>query len=200
MLHSFNRTDGAYPEGSLIFDSAGNLYGTTSQGGAHYGNGTVFELSPGANGRWTETVLYSFGGPGHTGTGPERLIADGAGNLYASNYSDNTIEKFTPDGVASVFASSGLNEPIGLAFDSAGNLYAANLGNNTIEKFTSGGVGSVFASGIANGVNGPEFLAFTDDAGQPLPLANQAPEPTSALLLLGSGAMLLPRRRRAAAL
>ena len=58
----------------------------------------------------------------------------------------NTIEKFTPSGVGTVFASVGLNIPGELAFDAAGNLYVANLGNNTIEKFTPGGVGSVFAS------------------------------------------------------
>ena len=66
--------------------------------------------------------------------------------LYVANAGNNTIEKFTSGGVGSVFASTGLNNPRGLAFDSAGNLYAANVGNNTIEKFTSGGVGSVFAS------------------------------------------------------
>ena len=55
-----------------------------------------------------------------------------------ANYGANTIEKFTPGGVGSVFATTGLNGPIGLAFDSAGNLYAANASNNTIEKFTPG--------------------------------------------------------------
>ena len=47
VLHSFNKngTDGYYLWASLIFDGAGNLYGTTWVGGT-YGNGTVFELSP----------------------------------------------------------------------------------------------------------------------------------------------------------
>lgn len=81
--------------------------------------------------------------------------------LYLSNNSDSTIMKFTSGGVASVFASSGLDQPRGLAFDSAGNLYAANLGAGTIEKFTPGGVGSVFAG---SGLNRTFGLAF-DSAG-----------------------------------
>src|SRR5207248_587153 len=71
---------------------------------------------------------------------------DSAGNLFVSNFGNNTIEKFTPGGIRSVFASSGLSQPEGLAFDSSGNLYAANWNDNTIEKFTSQGVPSLFAS------------------------------------------------------
>ena len=112
--------------------------------------------------------------------GPRGLAFDNAGYLYAANVTNNTIEKFNTAGVGSVFASSGLNYPIGLAFDSIGNLYAANLSNNSIEKFTSAGSPSVFAS---LGLNMPTFLAFTTDAGMPLPLANQVPEPTAAKLV-----------------
>ena len=74
-----------------------------------------------------------------------------------------TIEKFTPGGVGSVFASLGtpVTTLAGLAFDAAGNLYACTLNNNTIERFTPGGVGSVFAS---TGLNEPYGLAF-DSAG-----------------------------------
>ena len=78
-----------------------------------------------------------------------------------ANIGNNTIEKITPGGVGSVFASTGLSTPRGVAFDSAGNLYVANSGNNTIEKFTSAGIGSVFASA---GLNNPWGLAF-DSAG-----------------------------------
>ena len=90
------------------------------------------------------------------------LVPAGPGaNLYVANAGSNTIDKFTPGGTGSVFASSGLNFPFSLAFDSAGNLYAANYGDNTIERFTPGGVGSVFAS---TGLSLPEGLAF-DSAG-----------------------------------
>ena len=62
VLHSFGEgTDGFFPEAGLIFDAAGNLYGTTSGGGIHSG-GTIFELSPDGGGGWTENVLHSFGG------------------------------------------------------------------------------------------------------------------------------------------
>ena len=112
--------------------------------------------------------------------GPIGLAFDSAGNLYAANYGANTIEKFTPGGVGSVFANTGLNSPIGLAFDSAGNLYAANYGANTIEKFTPGGVGSVFAS---SGLSNPTFLAFA------------TPEPSAwAMFVIGVVALVLTKR------
>ena len=59
VLHNFAYQDGAYPHAGLIFDAAGNLYGTTSTGGA-LPYGTVFELTPTAGGGWTETVLHNF--------------------------------------------------------------------------------------------------------------------------------------------
>src|SRR5436190_1123223 len=74
------------------------------------------------------------------------LALDSGGNLYVANAGNSTIEKFTPNGVGSLFASTGLNVPVGLAFDSGGNLYAANFVGNTIEKFTPGGLGSLFAT------------------------------------------------------
>lgn len=51
--------DGELPDGKLVADAAGNLYGTTQSGGT-IGAGTVFELSPNGDGTWTETILYSF--------------------------------------------------------------------------------------------------------------------------------------------
>jgi uncharacterized repeat protein (TIGR03803 family) len=83
VLHSFNLHDGANPSDGLIFDASGNLYGTTGGGGA-FGYGTVFRLTPGASGGWTEKVLYSFTG-GDDGAIPHSdLIFDGAGNLYGT--------------------------------------------------------------------------------------------------------------------
>ena len=112
--------------------------------------------------------------------------------LYVANAGNNTIEKFTTSGSASVFANSGLNDPQGLAFDSAGNLYATNI-DNTIEKFTTSGSASLFAS---SGLNSPGFLAFTNDAGVPLKLANQqVPEPATWAMLCGSLGMLMGFKR-----
>jgi uncharacterized repeat protein (TIGR03803 family) len=78
--------DGAGPVGSLIFDRNGNLYGTTEGGGA-IGAGTVFELSPNADGSWTETILYSFCSLAGCLDGTEPvagLIFDSTGNLYGT--------------------------------------------------------------------------------------------------------------------
>jgi uncharacterized repeat protein (TIGR03803 family) len=62
--------DGCGPEASLVFDSAGNLYGTTYEGGpGGLGYGTVFKLSPDGSGNWKETTLHVFSGT-TDGAGP----------------------------------------------------------------------------------------------------------------------------------
>ena len=84
-LHSFDGKDGASPNGNLIFDTAGNLYGTSPAGGAYY-RGLVFQLSPGPDG-WTFTDIYDFCSQENCpeGYGPlDGLILDKAGNLYGN--------------------------------------------------------------------------------------------------------------------
>src|SRR5208337_475040 len=90
-------SDGANPGGGdLIFDQAGNLYGTTVNGGA-YGAGTVFELMP-FQGGWTESVLHSFSGT--DGAFPSAgLIFDKNGNLYSTTVGGGS----TPYGCGTVF-------------------------------------------------------------------------------------------------
>jgi len=90
VLHSFgNGQDGWDPQAEMVFDSAGNLYGTTQLGGAIFGRGddnggTVFRLTPGAS-KWTETILYSFTGEY---LGPDPNLPAGSvvlaknGNIY----------------------------------------------------------------------------------------------------------------------
>jgi len=85
-LYSFNsKTDGEAPNGDLIFDAAGNLYGTTPVGGT-YDRGTIFELSSGSTG-WTFTVLYAFceqySCPDGGGTSAG-LVPDKDGNLLGT--------------------------------------------------------------------------------------------------------------------
>jgi uncharacterized repeat protein (TIGR03803 family) len=84
-LHSFDGTHGYTPNGGLIFDEAGNLYGTTPEGGAYY-HGTVFELTPGSDG-WTFTVIYNFCAQYACSDGENPnagLIMDTGGNLYGT--------------------------------------------------------------------------------------------------------------------
>jgi sugar lactone lactonase YvrE len=159
---------------ALAFDRLGNLYA------ANYGDSTIEKFTPGGVG----SVFASSGL-----SQPEGLAFDTAGNLYAANSS--TIEKFTPGGVGSVFASSGVSRPWGLAFDTAGNLYAANIVSGTIEKFATNGSGSVFASG-----SGAAFLAFTDNAGAPLKLPNQVPEPSGIATVIIVGCLARRRAKR----
>jgi uncharacterized repeat protein (TIGR03803 family) len=82
---SFGGTlDGTSPIAGVIFDKAGNLYGTTKSGGKS-GTGVVFELSPtGQGGAWTETLLYQFTGGKDGGYPSARLVFDKVGGLYGT--------------------------------------------------------------------------------------------------------------------
>ena len=136
VIHQFNLSQGYYPNSGLVSDAAGNFYGTTSAGGKN-NCGTAFELSPGSNGTWTETLLFSFHGCQFPGPSPiGTMVFDQAGNLYGAAQGD-----FNTDGVIyklskgagntwseTIIHSFGLSEgaPLGdLAFDNAGNLYGA---------------------------------------------------------------------------
>jgi uncharacterized repeat protein (TIGR03803 family) len=129
IIYRFKGPDGSFPVASLVFDSSGNLYGTTFYGGAH-GNGTVFELSPSGN-EWKEKVLSSFGDspndlsrPGSSLTLDARGLGgpDSQGGVFelrrfGKQWKRTAIHVFTggPDG----------GKPCGtsLVRDSAGNLY-----------------------------------------------------------------------------
>jgi len=81
VLYTFaNKTDGDGPWGNLAFDSAGNLYGITTNGGSK-GLGNVFELTPSASGAWTETVVHSFQGS-PDGATPNPGLLFSKGKLY----------------------------------------------------------------------------------------------------------------------
>jgi uncharacterized repeat protein (TIGR03803 family) len=85
VLHAFGkRTDGAGLWSSVAFDKQGNLYGTTSGGGA-YAYGTVFQLKPGSNGKWNENLLRSFRNNDPNGDDPNGgLVIDASGHLYGT--------------------------------------------------------------------------------------------------------------------
>jgi uncharacterized repeat protein (TIGR03803 family) len=148
ILHSFynNGTDGTAPYIGVIFDSAGNLYGTTDTGGADSsdcsgdGCGTVFELSPGTNGQWTEKILYSFFFSGPSGVYPNSLVL-GSRALYGTTGSGGiytywgTIFELTPgnsqwnETVLHSFTDSGRDgakpDNASLVADKTGNGYGA---------------------------------------------------------------------------
>jgi uncharacterized repeat protein (TIGR03803 family) len=140
-------SDGNGP-GGLIMDAAGNLYGSAGGGvGTCTGGcGVIFELSPNSNGRWTETVLYTFQGPGD-GDGPSDLVMDSSGNLYGTTYLGGDLGCNPTYGCGTVFKLSpnsgggwtktvlysfmdgddGALPLAGLTFDGAGILYGTTV-------------------------------------------------------------------------
>ena len=160
-LHSFTGypNDGDSPNGPLVRDGAGNLFGTTYKGGNDcnpWGCGTIFKIeSDGA-----ETVLHSFAG-GSDGAYPfAGLIADKSGNLYGttsggggtgcSGFGCGTVFKLSADGTETVLyafkgGSDGEDPQLSLTLDEAGNLYGATLeGGGGTGCLGSFGCGIVF--------------------------------------------------------
>jgi uncharacterized repeat protein (TIGR03803 family) len=147
--------DGSDPGwGDLALDRAGNLYGTTSDGGS-YGYGSVFELTP-SDGSWMETVLYSFTGGEDGGQPKSGVIFDQAGDIYGTTLSGGaggrgTVFELThsvsgwTEKVLQSFGASGSGPYGGLIFDQSGNLYGttqtANMGqgNGTVFMLTPAG-------------------------------------------------------------
>jgi uncharacterized repeat protein (TIGR03803 family) len=92
VLHTFcgvsNCADGIYPQGGLIMDNSGRLYGTTEEGTRYFSSGTAFKLTPNsAKTKWTETVLYSFCALSNCTDGVSPLaglITDASGHLYST--------------------------------------------------------------------------------------------------------------------
>jgi uncharacterized repeat protein (TIGR03803 family) len=170
ILHSFDRMpNGAYSRAGLIEDSAGNFYGTTTEGGAY---GVVFRLSRNAQGQWAQTVLHNFtggyGGPdGSTPAGS--LLRDGAGNLYGTTGAGGTFNcgvayELTPTASGpwtetvlhtfSCYPNDGARPTGGLIFDGSGNIYGVtgeggSGGCNDDQGDPPFGCGTVFELTIA---------------------------------------------------
>jgi uncharacterized repeat protein (TIGR03803 family) len=157
VLHTFTGgTDGVSPNGRLVRDKVGNLYGTTTGGGVN-GSGTVFEVSPAGN----EKVLHSLIG-GTQGSDPQAGLAmDAAGNLYGTataggaNGNGTVFELVKPKAggkwMAKTLYSFGSGTdgrvPVaGVAFDGAGNVYGTTsvggtYGYGTVFELSPSGAG-----------------------------------------------------------
>jgi uncharacterized repeat protein (TIGR03803 family) len=150
--------DGESPHyGDLIFDRAGNIYGTTADGG-FADAGVVYELTPSGSG-WTESVLYSFGSFNSDGANPlNGVILDSAGNLYGTTLQGGTSNYGTVFQLRHIAGSNWTEIPLynfdngsdgsypyaGLIFDQSGNLYGTTshggMGYGTVfELLPAGG-------------------------------------------------------------
>lgn len=135
ILYSFpNQSDGNGPVGGLVFDPAGNLFGSTFSGGSN-GGGTVFELSP-SEGGWNFSVIYSFTGQGYNPGPLDTLTMDAAGNLYGTTNLDGahgygSVFKLTRNNGNWTYTdlhdftngADGGNPFGGVSLDANGNLY-----------------------------------------------------------------------------
>jgi uncharacterized repeat protein (TIGR03803 family) len=133
VIRAFNpSTGGGIPYGALFMDEKGNLYGANSAGGTN-GWGTIFELTPNAQGGWKYTQLYDCGVRLDCAVPMGSLVMDHAGNLYGVTIFGNVFEVI-PDGAGGWTASvirvfgGGFdgNQPSPLVIDSADNLYGTN--------------------------------------------------------------------------
>jgi uncharacterized repeat protein (TIGR03803 family) len=186
VIHSFASAAGANPFSSLVFDSAGNLYGTTQVGGGggcegHTGCGTVFQLTPATGGGWTYHMLHAFelgNGDGIFPSFSSGLVLDAAGNLYGTTWQggaigDGCVFEVSPhsdgswsESVIYSFAGSpdGNGPQAGLVFDAAGNLYGTTIAGG------ANGSGAVFQLTPTTGVGWSESVIHSfagSDGGTP---------------------------------
>jgi uncharacterized repeat protein (TIGR03803 family) len=166
VLYSFgtNPNDGYKPNGGLIFDSAGNLYGTAQFGGSQCNSecGIVFELSPSQDGSWSENILYNFCSQPSCSDGqfPQAgLVLDDSGNLYGTTesggtHAEGTVFELSPPSAPggswteTVLWSFGSIDDDGgtpfskLTWDAAGNLYGttsqSTVGEGTVIELSPG--------------------------------------------------------------
>jgi uncharacterized repeat protein (TIGR03803 family) len=145
VLKSLTSLDGIHPEGGLVFDAAGNLYGTSSFGGGPLGAGygSVFELEPSNSGPWRERALHIFQRNSRDGEFPHwNPIFDPQGNLYGTTssggvdgYYGGTIFELTPtaqelwkETLIYQFHSYDGYDPNQILRDDAGNFYGTTEG------------------------------------------------------------------------
>ena len=151
VVHEFMGSDGAFPSGNLVADSAGNIYGATA-GGGDFGHGVVYQLAPSGS----VTVLHSFLIDGMSGAGPlGGLIMGRDRALYGTTaqggqFGFGTIFRLTLDGQETELYSFGESSPDGavpfssVIQDSSGNLYGTTyqggtMGHGSVYEFDTTG-------------------------------------------------------------
>ncbi len=185
-LANFNGASGQFPNAGLIADAAGDLFGTTTTGGA-YGYGAVFELVNNGGGGYTPVTLLSFSStPGVAGS-DSGVIADAAGDLFGTIHSGgaagdgavfelvNNGGAYTPVTLLSFNGANGALPFAGLIADAAGNLFGTTAsgganGDGTVFEIAKAGAGyastptTLFSFNGANGT-GPVNGLTADAAG-----------------------------------
>ncbi len=158
ILHDFSsQRQGAWPY-ALVADSAGNIYGTTKEGG-DYNLGTVYEFSPSTIGRGTESVLHSFAG-GADGSEPLAIALDPEGNIYGmsdyggacTNYECAAVFKLARNSSGQWVKSVIYRFPSSLGYANT-TLLVYNAGNlyGSVSYSSNGGFVSVFELTPAGG-------------------------------------------------
>jgi uncharacterized repeat protein (TIGR03803 family) len=168
VLYAFSTIDPSNPQNpssGLIMDGAGNLYGTTANGGS--GNfGVAFRLSPSIDGSYSESILFDFGGSGGARSPAGGLLLDNLGNLYGTAESPyfGVVFKLAPAADGS-YTESLLHSFDGSSADGgdpAGSLIMDKLGNlyGTTQSGGAGGGGMVFRLSPAAGGDFTEAILY----------------------------------------
>jgi uncharacterized repeat protein (TIGR03803 family) len=180
-VYAFQGTDGGGPMGSVAFDFSGDLYGTASYGGANK-SGTVFKLTLGKNGQWTEEILHSFSYGTMDGDDPTYgVVFDVSGNIYGTTqfggmgggyqgwgtafrltpagggkWKETILHSFDRDKFAGGFVTSGL------LLDSSGNLYGTADWGGRYDCTLGGGLGCgvVFRLTLGGGGGGTRLFCI----------------------------------------
>jgi uncharacterized repeat protein (TIGR03803 family) len=143
--------DGFQPIGGLVFDMAGNLYGTTATGGAN-GDGIAFELTP-SNGSWSEGIVYNFSN-NNIGSYPDTsLVVDQTGNLYGMTWIHGSVFELTRSNgnwnASALYTATYFGSGAALTMDQAGDLYGVScVGSN---GGSGSGSGFIFKLTNSNG-------------------------------------------------
>ncbi|HWY22154.1 MAG TPA: choice-of-anchor tandem repeat GloVer-containing protein [Candidatus Acidoferrum sp.] len=166
VLHNFKGTDGLNPDAPLVMDAAGNLYGTTSDGGAN-GFGVVFETSR-LTGTWQTRVLHAFAGLNVDGAYPNAaLLIDSSGNLYGTTAAGGTSNECTV----------GYANGCGTAFELTpqGAHWKETILHNFLSKGDGGVPGGVISDASGNLYGGALFGGPYQNAGVVFELSPQVP-------------------------